>query len=88
MASGFSNWIEVQRVGQTSKVRSLICDNRRGVLRFHFHPVHAESIRLLVLATNDAQQVGRTKTGVVRLTEIEAYGFEKEAGQVALSPQF
>jgi hypothetical protein len=86
-AIGFSNWIEVQVIGNTRKTKSLIACNNKGMLMFRFKPVKTDAIRVLVLDTNDAKDIGKgtLREGTVRLIEIAAYGYEKKPAVPELS---
>lgn len=77
---GLSNWVEAQVIGKSRKAKSLITHNNKGMITFRFRPVKTDSIRLLVLDTNDVKEGGNGtfKAGTVRLIEIAAYGFEKK----------
>ncbi|MBM3238408.1 hypothetical protein FJZ31_19115 [Candidatus Poribacteria bacterium] len=79
-AIGLSNWVEVQVIGNTKKTKSLIAGNNKGAIMFRFQPVKTDSIRVLVLDTNDAKEAGKgtLREGTVRLIEIAVYGFEKK----------
>ena len=79
-AIGFTNWIEVQVIGNNRKAKSLIANNNKNVITFRFKPVKTDSIRLLVLDTNDAKEGGNgtLKEGAVRLLEVAVYGYEKK----------
>jgi len=79
-AIGISNWVEVQVIGNTQKTKSLIAGNNKGVIMFRFQPVKTDSIRVLVLDTNDAKEAGKgtLREGTVRLIEIAVYGLEKK----------
>jgi len=84
---GFSNWIEVQVIGNTRKTKSLIARNHKGMIMFRFKPVKTDAIRVLVLDTNDSKEAGKgiLREGTVRLIEIAAYGFEKKPAALELS---
>ena len=68
-------------IGRTAKNKSLIADNRSGVIKFRIKPVTTDGIRLLILDTNDSKWAGGKCTGMVRFVEIEAYGLEKKPRQ-------
>jgi hypothetical protein len=77
---GLSNWVEVQLIGKSRKAKSLIAQNNKGMITFRFIPVKTDSIRLLVLDTNDVKEGGNGtfREGTVRLIEVAVYGFEKK----------
>jgi hypothetical protein len=79
-AIGLSTWVEVQAIGNTKKTKSLIAGNNKGVITFRFQPVKTDSIRVLVLDTNDSKETGKgtLREGTVRLIEIAVYGLEKK----------
>jgi hypothetical protein len=77
---GFTNWVEVQLIGNSRKAKSLIANNNKGVIMLRFQPVETDEIRILVLDTNDAKDAGNgtLKEGTVRLIEVAVYGLEKK----------
>lgn len=77
---GFSNWVEAQVIGNTTKKKSLMECNKKGIITFRIKPVKTDAIRIMIIGANDSQNTrqGSLIEGCVRLVEIEAYGFEKK----------
>ena len=81
-------WQNVDRYGKRKGQQfDGIRDIKKGKLSVRFKPVRTEKVRLAVLWTNDSKKHPRERLrrneiveGIVRLVELEVYGFEKKEG--------
>jgi len=76
-------WAAVERMGKSKgQTTNAIHGNQSGVVTFRFQPLETSRMRLIVRWTNDSEQRRRGyymhTRGVVRLVEIELYGYEEK----------
>ncbi len=77
------SWALVERIGKgKGQAGNYIQDNKSGVIPIRFQPVRTKRMRLIIRWTNDSKSIRRGyyqfTTGVIRLAEIEIYGYEKD----------
>ncbi len=77
------SWALVERIGKgKDQAGNYIKDNKSGVITLRFQPVQTKRMRLIIRWTNDSKSVRRGyyqfTTGVIRLAEIEIYGYERD----------
>lgn len=85
-------WANVKKYGKgIGSQDSVIRDNKSGIVEVRFEPVNTQRIRVLIYATNDLARIedgGRSKEGIIRLIEVEAYGTGKYTEQDQLEQMF
>ena len=84
-------WVPVEKFGKkVGDQDDSVTGNVSGVVSVKFKPVTTQRIRLLIQRTNDLEQVedGKTRVGMIRLTEIEVYGTGKQESRDDLETLF
>ncbi len=84
-------WANVKRPGKgLGDQGGIIRGNKSGVITVRFEPVNTQRIRVLIYGTNDIvrSEDGRTREGVIRLTEIEVYGTGKQKSRSEVDALF
>ena len=84
-------WVTTERFGKKmGEQDNIIKDNVSGVINAKFQPVNTQRIRILIYSTNDLTQTedGKSREGMIRLTEIEVYGTGKPRGRDELEMLF
>ena len=81
------SWASVERIGKgKGQASNYIQDNKSGVISFRFQPVQTRRMRLIIRWTNDSKSIRRGyyqfTTGVIRLAEIEIYGYERDESAI------
>ncbi|MGQ9608658.1 MAG: hypothetical protein ACUVWN_05120 [bacterium] len=81
------SWALVERIGKVKgQAGNSIQDNKSGIIAFRFNPVQTKRMRLIIRWTNDSKSVRRGyyqfTTGVIRLAEIEIYGYERDESAI------
>lgn len=81
------SWALVERIGKgKGQASNYIQDNKSGVISFRFQPVQTRRMRLIIRWTNDSKSIRRGyyqfTTGVIRLAEIEIYGYERDESAI------
>ena len=84
-------WVNAERYGKkVGEQDNTVRDNVRSVVDVKFKPVNTQRVRILIYSTNDLKPVegGRSREGLIRLTEIEVYGMGRPGGRDELEMLF
>ena len=78
-----NTWASLERLGKVKgQTTNAIRGNKSGIITFRANPVKTSRIRVIVRWTNDSRERRRGRymytKGVVRLLEIQVYGYEKK----------